>query len=418
MIDVKLHTPEGVKDYLPQELAFKTEIERRIETVFARYGFLPISSPTFEYMEVFQNKGSSGEKQMYKFLDRDGSVLALRSDMTPAIARIAATAYDESDIPLRFYYFENVFRMNEHYQGKLKEFTQGGIEVIGIDSVDADAEVIAVAVNSLIASGLKDFHIGIGHVQFFNAILEEAGFDEDLCLKIQDYMSLKDFVAVNDLVKETNASDGIKSFFEELPLLIGKKEIIERAKGFSKSEKALKALETLEEIYNVVKAYSLEKYIKIDLSIMGRFNYYTGVIFQGYAKGTGFSVISGGRYDKLVKNYGEDYPAVGFAIKINNLLSALESQKAEFEFKSASTLLAYTKEGRLTAVEAADEMRSKGMNIENSLLGCDIDKNIAYAKAKKMGGILYFSDNENVKLINVETNDIKDVKISELLKDK
>ena len=144
-MDAKLHTPEGVKDYLPCEAAFKSEVERNIETVFYRYGFLPVSSPTFEYMEVFDGNGGLSPNQMYKFIDRDSSSLALRADMTPVIARIAATAYEKKDIPLRFYYFENVFRHNENYQGKLREFTQAGIELIGVNSYDADAEKIGRA---------------------------------------------------------------------------------------------------------------------------------------------------------------------------------------------------------------------------------------------------------------------------------
>ena len=416
MIDQRLHTPEGVKDYLPNEEAFKIEIERRIETIFTRYGYVPLSSPTFEYMEVFEGMGSVKPKQMYKFLDRDSSMLALRSDMTPAIARIAATAYDKNDLPLRFYYIEDVFRYNEKYQGKLREFTQAGIELIGVNSADADAEVIAAAVNSLIASGLKNFKVCVGNVLFFNAVIEEGGFDNDTYLKIQDFITEKDFAEAYKLVKESQAPKGVKSIFEHLPVFIGGREIISKAKEFIKSKAAVDALISLENVFDILKAYGLEKFVKIDLSIIGNFDYYTGITFRGYAEGTGLSVISGGRYDKLIKNYGADFPSVGFAIKLNNLISALENQKTDVTFVHADTLIAFTDEGRNTAVETADELRSKGLNIENSLLGADIQKNMNYAEKKKMGGILYFSDNENVKIIDMTSREIKDVKISELLK--
>jgi len=414
-MDAKLHTPEGVKDYLPCKAAFKTEVERNIETVFYRYGFLPVSSPTFEYMEVFDGNGGLNPKQMYKFIDRDSSMLALRADMTPAIARIAATAYEENDIPLRFYYFENVFRYNEHYQGKLREFTQAGVELIGINSFDADAEVIAVSVNSLLSCGLKDFKICIGQVQFFYGILEEGGFDSETCEKIRKYIIAKDYTAVQKIAEESDASDNIKILFKELPLLIGGRKIIERAKELVNSKKAIDALEDLENIYQILSEYKVENFISFDLSIIGLY-YYTGIIFRGYAKGTGSSVINGGRYDKLIKNYGADYPAVGFAIKINNLITALENQNIFVKGEKADTLLMYTAAGRKTALNASDELRSQGLNVENSLFGDDIEKNKEYAKNKGMGGILYFLNSEDVRIINLENNTVSDIKISELLK--
>lgn len=414
-MDAKLHTPEGVKDYLPCEAAFKSEVERNIETVFYRYGFLPVSSPTFEYMEVFDGNGGLSPNQMYKFIDRDSSSLALRADMTPVIARIAATAYEKKDIPLRFYYFENVFRHNENYQGKLREFTQAGIELIGVNSYDADAEIIAVSVNSLLSCGLKDFKICIGQVQFFYGVLEEGCFDKETCDKIRKCIVEKDYAAVRKITEESDAPDNIKTLFKEFPMLIGGKKIIERAKELVNSRKAVDALNDLENIYQILSEYKVERFISFDLSIIGLY-YYTGIIFRGYAKGTGFSIINGGRYDRLLENYGADYPAVGFAIKINNLIAALESQNITVHGEKADTLLMYTKEGRATALNASDELRSQGLNVENSLFGDDFDRNKKYAESKNMGGILYFLNSEDVRIINLEKDTISDVKISELLK--
>lgn len=416
MIDNKLHTPEGVKDYLPYECSFKTEIEKRIESVFFSYGFSPIKSPTLEYTEVFEEKGSVNSSQMYKFLDRDGSILALRSDMTPPIARISATAYEKGDIPLRLYYVENAFRYNENYQGKLREFTQAGIELIGINSLDSDSEVIAVSINSLLATGLEDFRIDIGQVKFFNAILEEAGFDYETCNKIQNCIIEKDYVSVEKIAESSNIKNNVKELLIQLPLLVGGIEIINKARCLTNSQKALDALIYLENIYSRLNDYGLSKYISFDLSMIGHLGYYTGLIFRGYTYGTGFSIIDGGRYDNLIKNYGADYPSVGFAIKINDLMSALENQKISIPVQSIDTLLVYTEKGRHTALHAADELRIKhGLNIENSLLQDNIEKNIEYAKKRKMGGILYFLDSERVRIINVITNDISEISISELL---
>ncbi len=190
-------------------------------------------------MEVFDGNGGLSSKQMYKFIDRDSSMLVLRADMTPAIARIAATAYEKSDVPLRFYYFENVFRYNEHYQGKLREFTQAGIELIGVNS----------------------FKICIGQAQFFYGVLEEGGFDKETCEKIRKYTVKKDYSAVQKIAEESDAPDNIKILFKELPLLIGDKKIVERARELINSDKARGALDDLENVYQILSEYKIENFI-------------------------------------------------------------------------------------------------------------------------------------------------------------
>lgn len=417
MIDNRLHTPQGVKDYLPGEYIYKKETEKRIENVFSKYSYSPLSSPMVEFVEVFDGAGSINPKRMNIFIDRDGSIVSLRADMTPPIARIAATAYGNEDIPLRFYYIENAFRHNESYQGKLREFTQAGVELIGINSVEADAEVIAVAVNSLLETGLKSFRIDVGHVSFFNGIMEEAGFNEETKNKIQQCIIKKRFTEVEEIVEMADIPQGLKEFLSELPLYIGGFDVLKKVRGIVNNETAVEAIEELESIFELLKGYRLDEYVRFDFSVVGHLDYYTGIIFRGYAKGTGFSIISGGRYDRLVKNYGSDYPAVGFGIRVNDLISALSNQNVKYEVQRADTLLVYTKEGRRNALMVADELRSKGLGIENSLLGDNIEKNIEYAKKKNLGGILYFYDNDSVKAININDGSEKEMNISQLIKE-
>ena len=415
MIDNKLHTPEGVKDYLPNECAYKRELENRIENVFCKYGFNPITSPMFEYMEVFEGKGSIDPKQMYKFIDRDGSILTLRSDITPAIARIAATSYSEQDIPLRFYYTENAFRYNEHYQGKLREFTQAGIELIGVNSVEADAEVLAIAINSLINTGLSEFRIDIGHVQFMKGVLKEAKISEDICEKIQLNIIKKNYVAVEEIVSDLDISDNIKAIFTRLPLLIGGKELLDKVSAMVSNETSLIAIKHLQNIYEILQSYGLEKYIYFDLSVIGQFDYYTGLIFRGYAYGTGFSVIDGGRYDNLIGKFGADYPSVGFAIKIIDLMSALQSQNVNMGNKGIKTLLIYNENSRKAALSTADYYRGKGIIVENGLLGNDLEKNKLYAIKKNIDNILYFEDENTARIINLSDGTENKLDIKSLL---
>lgn len=416
----KIHTPKGVKDLLPPDCTYKLNIERQLEAIFNKYGYKNIETPTFEYYEVFsQETGSISPEQMYKFFDRDGSILTLRADMTPPIARVAATAYKNEDLPLRFCYIGNAFRYNENYQGKLREFSQAGIELIGINSAEADAEVIAIAINSIlnIGTGFSDnFRLDIGQVDFFNGLLEEAGFDENTSIEVQNMIAKKDYIGLEEIIGETQICPNIKTLFLDLPKLVGSIEILDSTRNLIKNEKALKALDHLNDIYNILKDYKLEKYISFDLGMITHLNYYTGIIFRGYTYGTGFSIIDGGRYDNLIKEFGADIPAVGFAIKIDEILNVIEhSQTIEFESDIESILLSYTKKSRKAALALADSLRRLDMNVENSLIGDDINKNLKYAKSKNIDFIVHFVENDKLEIIELQTGNIKFTNVDSLL---
>lgn len=408
MMDYRLHTPEGVKDYLPKEYMLKRKTQNNIEKIFSSFNYKPVESPTFEYIEVYEGKGSVDTKTMYKFVDRDGSVLALRPDVTPAIGRIATTSYNSNDIPMRFAYVGNAFRYNEHYQGKLREFTQAGIELIGVSGVEADAEVLTVAIESLLSAGLKDFRIDIGNVLFLQGVLEEAGISHKLCEKIQDSIVNKNYVQVSSLIENTHIKPEHKRIFKELPLLIGGIEIIDTVKNMVNNEKSLNAIKHLQQIYEILDLNGLSKYISFDFSVIGHFDYYTSLIFRGYARGTGFSVIDGGRYDKLIA----DYPAVGFGIKIIDLMAAVEYQSDFGAEKNNAVVVAFAENSRENAYKLAAALRKKGVVVENSLCGYSIDDNKEYVN-KKGHTALYYVENDKVSVF--ENNDKKVLGFNELL---
>ncbi len=411
----KLHTPDGVRDLLPFDCLDKLNIERKIENVFHKYGYSNIETPTFEYYEVFSDVAQSVKpEQMYKFFDRDGSILALKADMTFPIARVTATAYNENELPLRLCYIGNAFKYNENYQGKLREFTQAGVELIGINSQEADAEILALAVNGILETGLTEFKVYVGQVDFFSGILEEAGFDKETSEKIQTMVAEKDYIAIEETLKNIEISENIKNIFFNLHKLVGSLEILQKIKELVTNKKSLKALEKLEKIHTILKAYGIEKYVVFDLGMVTHLNYYTGIIFRGYTYGTGFSILDGGRYDNLISEFGMDTPAVGFAIRINDVLTALEAQNISIEKEKADTLLIYTEQGRSTALKTAEELRNTGLFIENGFIQ-NIDSAKEYCKNKGLGGILYFSDNENVEIINVLTGEHTKTTVNELI---
>lgn len=383
----KLHTPEGVKDYLPEECALKSEIEKNVSEVFEKFGYSRITSPTFEFNEVFADMGGVKDRRTYKFLDRDGSLLVLRPDMTPAIARIAATAYSTRDIPLRFSYIENMFRSNENYQGKLREFTQAGIELIGVNSIDADVEVLTAAIDSLLAAGLKDFKIDLGHAFFLAGVIEEADTDDRTKASIQKNIINKNYAAVNELAEKIKNED-IKYILQELPFLIGGMPVIEKARSRVRNASAAAALNYLAGLYEILDSIGISRYISFDLGVIGSMDYYTGIIFRGYARGTGSSVLDGGRYDNMVVKFGADLPAVGFSLKVNDIMNTM----ALSEIQDSRILMAYNDNGRTSALIKAEQLRAAGNVVEL----CLTENAVEYAKGKGIDKILY-SDGTGIR---------------------
>ena len=421
MIDIKLHTPIGVNDILPDEKRKRQAVYRRIEEVFERYGYNSVESPMFEYLEVFSDEkmGSTNPKDMFRFFDRNGAALALRSDMTPPIARIAATAYADVNGPLRFSYSGNAFRYNKDYQGKLCEFSQAGIELMGAGGADADAEAVALAVKSILAAGISEFRLHIGEVSFFNSILDETGLNNDERNILKDLIANRNYVGMEDMLEEREMDGNIKTLFMELPKLVGAGNVIETAKGLVGSMEAQKALSKLEELYNCLKFYGVEEYVVFDLGMVNRLNYYTGIIFSVYTYGTGYSVLDGGRYDNLVKQFGKNIPAVGFGIKINEVMNVLEANGMEQDNGGTKALFAYGQKGKATAMKTADIYRNGGVNVENSLIGEDLESNIEYAKQRGMETILYFEDSVNIKFVKIVDEIgvlISDITVDDLVK--
>ena len=409
MIINKLHTPEGVKDYLPLELKLKKTIECNIANVFKNYGYLPITSPTFEYNDVFCGMGGVKDNRVFKFLDRDGALLVLRPDMTPAIARIAATAYNKKQLPLKFYYIENMFRTNENYQGKLREFTQAGIEFLGVNSIEADAEVVSAAINALLEVGVKDFKIDLGHALFLKGVIEESASNEELAGDIQGNIIKKNYVAVNELA-ENIENDNIKYILKELPLLMGDLSVIDKVKNKVTNQKSLESLNYLTELYSILKEMGFEKYVSFDLGVIGSMDYYTGLIFRGYAKGSGASILDGGRYDNMVEKFGLAMPAVGFALKVNELIKTVSTDI----FDNISYLVTFNNDNRTKAFKLADKLRKNNILAECSYFGKDRSINKEYAVNKNINCILEVESN-TIKLINIKDNSENTVNIDFLL---
>lgn len=384
-----LHTPEGVRDIYNGECRRKQHIQEALHQVLLSYGYEDIQTPTFEFFDVFSREvGTVPSKELYKFFDREGNTLVLRPDITPSIARAVAKYFTEEDMPVRLCYMANTFINHSDFQGRLKENTQLGAEMIGDGSVEADAEMVALVAESLLKTGLTEFQVSIGHVDFFKSLLREAGLSEEMELELREFISNKNIYGVRELLEPLQIRGVLKESFAQIPNLFGSVEILEKADICAVTEDAKRALERLKRIYELLSCYGYEKYITFDLGAVSKYKYYTGIIFQAYTYGTGEPVAKGGRYDTLMDHFGKPAPATGFAFVVDRLMSALSRQKVETALSVERAMVVYRPSQAKKAIETVTALRKEGVAAEliPERIGRDYE---AYAEKNGIGRIVY-----------------------------
>lgn len=402
------HTPEGVRDIYGIECEKKLYLQHRLQKVFHAYGYHDIETPTFEYFDVFGTEiGTTPSRELYKFFDREGDTLVLRPDFTPSIARAASMYFQEEDLPIRLCYRGNTFVNNSSYQGRLKESTQMGVELIGDPSVDADGEVIALIVKLLKETGLKDFQISIGQVDFFKSLVEEAGLSEEATANLRELISNKNYFGVEELIRKQNISDELVQVFTLLPQLFGSKDILEKAKNLTSNVSAKKAIERLEELHEVLVYYQCDEYVTYDLGMLSKYMYYTGIIFQGYTYGTGEPLVKGGRYNQLLAHFGNPAPAIGFGLYMDQVLNALNRQNIDFSMRNDKTLIVYKNQFRASAIKMAIEHRNNQMNVQ--CMNVEDKKSemdyVTYGKRHHFGELIFPISESEMKIVNLITDE-------------
>ncbi len=407
-----LHTPEGVRDIYNVECGKKLELEERLKKVLHLYGFHDIQTPMFEYFDVFRKEiGTIPSKDLYKFFDKDGNTLVLRPDITPSIARVAATLFQEEELPIRLCYTGNTFVNQSKYQGRLSENTQMGAEYIGDDSVEADAEMLALVIESMLTVGLKEFQLNVGNVEFFQSLMEDAALDEDAEERVLELIANRNFFGVEDYLDSIQVKRSSREAFVALNQLVGGVEILERARDLAPNSKGVKAVLRLEQIYNILKQYGVEKFITFDLSMTGTYGYYTGIIFRGYTYGIGDAVVRGGRYDHLIEKFGKQSPSVGFAIVVDELMNALTRQKARVMYSRKNYIVLYDEGRQKEAISLARDFRRKAKNTE--LLKKDPKKDlevyVSYGDEYYASKLIYICSTGDITMVNLLTGERKTI---------
>ncbi len=395
-----LHTPEGVRDIYDRECARKNIVEQRILRQMQLFGYSAIETPMFEFFDIFaKERGSVSDREMYKFFDRYNNTVVLRPDMTPAIARCVTKFYGEETMPQRLCYLGHTFTNSASYKGRLYEVTQSGAELIGDDSPQADAEMIAMVIQSLRSAGLKEFQVELGEVEFFRGLLEEAGISEEEGDELRELIENKNYFGVEDYISNVLKKADFKDVFLKLPELFGSVDNIRQAREMTKNQRAQSAIDRLEKVHQILKEYGLTEYISYDLGMLSKFSYYTGIIFKAYSYGIGDYMVSGGRYDKLLVQFGRDISAIGFAITIDRLMSALSSQKVEFDTSAADVLVVYEEQRTGEAVQVLTRYRRIGKRAMGMPMEGEKERKeyIAYAKEKGMKQLIFMKETSILK---------------------
>ena len=363
-----LETPYGTRDFLPKEAAIKRSIEQRIFDLFQSHGYEEVVTPTIEYLDTLtQGSSRTVEPHLFKMFDRSNRTLALHHEMTTPIARLVSSRMKDSPMPLKLSYNTNVFRYEQTLPGRQCEFYQAGVELLGSASACADAEVIALAVECLKSAGLNDFELCLGQVEFASGIMEQNALDVEAREHLKSAIEIHDIVALERKVDELSLPKAAADSLKKIPYLHGSKEVINRAHTLALNERSRRALDNLSEIYRLLEAYGVTDHVVFDLGLIRDFSYYTGMVFEAYAPGLGYSIAGGGRYDHMLKDFGLACPATGFALGIERLMLSLKRQGFKEDYRKRDTYIGYEAASIKKAIEEAQRLRSNGKVVELAL---------------------------------------------------
>ncbi|MDT3427345.1 ATP phosphoribosyltransferase regulatory subunit [Paenibacillus forsythiae] len=358
--------PIGFRDYLPHAVSKLRKIENDVLNCMNQWGYRQIMTPTLEFYDTVGVASSTSDQKLYKLLNNRGQALVLRSEMTAPVARVVSSLLKDEPLPLRLSYHANVFRAIEEEAGREAEFYQTGVELVGDDSPEADAEVVALAIASLQAAGVRTFKIAMGHVGFLNGLFQEVapGLPE-VQEELKNHLLDRDYVAFRDSLSLLNLTEEQKEEMDGLLRLRGGKEICGQALELSRHPLARASIEHLCKVWEVLEAYEVSEHVLIDLTMVGDFTYYTGMTFEGYAAELGFPVCSGGRYDNLLQQFGRSVPSTGFSLKTTRILDGVSGVE---ERQELPTLVQYDALRRKEGLEQSVRLRAEGRVVVTRLV--------------------------------------------------
>ncbi|MBO0863181.1 MAG: ATP phosphoribosyltransferase regulatory subunit [Chloracidobacterium sp.] len=354
--------PAGVQYFFDDEVKLRRYVERRAMEVFAGWSYDEIILPMFDYHDLFaRGMGQEKAERTYRFVDRDGALLALRPELTSLVARTVATRFIRRERPIRLCYSGEVFRYDEPTERAAREFHQIGVEHIGESEIVADIEVLLVAAEVLAALGLSGFRIALSHVDFFNGVAGSLKLAGEKRAQLHEMIDHRNSIAVEEFLRtHADIEESRRAEFSRLIQVAGKQDVIRRAREILSAERALSAVDHLEKIYSTMNSLGLGENFDVDLGDAGGLEYYTGLTFKVYAPGCGAAIGGGGRYDNLIANFGDPEPAVGFSIALDGLIGAISTDDDKLPGLGSDEIQTISFDGDpARAFELARQMRER-----------------------------------------------------------
>ncbi|BCS81078.1 ATP phosphoribosyltransferase regulatory subunit [Anaerocellum diazotrophicum] len=383
--------------YFPPVSDTLEEVREKTTFLFKKFGYKLVEPSTFEDYEKSKNLNGSNT---IKFMDSDGTIIALRNEFTPKVAEIAAK-FQTKVYPLKLCYFGKAYQFLQQEAGDLREFFQAGIENFHTsDSFYIDLEVLALAVESLLELGVNNFTIDVGEVNFFKGIAKDCEIDETSSEVLCKLVDKKDYIGIENFLIRKGISPKVIDIFRNLTRLYGREDKIKEAKRFANNEISKMAIERLSEIYNNMVKLGYQNYITIDFGMVKHLNYYTGIIFSGYIQELGYPILNGGRYDNLCEIFGTKLYAIGFAIGADRILEwkLKNTQRNERQYNS----LVLYKEGHFeTALKLLLKTDNEKQKIYFYPVPAKIEEAFLISKTMKVEEFMYV-DEEGVKTYVLE----------------
>ncbi|MBQ4224903.1 MAG: ATP phosphoribosyltransferase regulatory subunit [Oscillospiraceae bacterium] len=378
-----LISPEGTCDLVLGDCTSVRYVEEKLREMFRLHGYTEVMTPELEFYDVFDRKSRCfPQETLYKLTDSKGRLLVVRPDSTMPIARVVATRLRDSGLPVRLYYSQNVCRCRPGMRGRSDEIRQTGIELIGSSSKRADTEVLLLAAGSLETVEQENYRLEIGHIGYFRELMKQLGADEDTEEEIRGLIEVKNYPALCDLLDSYGSSEAARTL-KMLPRLFGGTEAFAEADKLFSNDETRRVLCELKNIYDSFTSNGFGEKVTVDLGIMNsvnRSNYYTGLVIKGYISSVGEPVLSGGRYDRLLSDYGYDVPAIGFAVNVDAAAKLLR-RKGGYVPK-APDVLVFGKDGsELMAAMHCRKLAAEGLISENSVASSE-EEAAAYAREK------------------------------------
>ncbi len=363
----RLQIPGGMQDTLPGECAAKRELEQELRRLFMIHGYTEIETPVLEYYDALNDETFGyPPENLWKTFDAQGRVLALRPDTTIPASRLAAGRLREADLPLRLSYIQSACKYERDTLSMLSEQTQAGVELMGVSGPEADAEVIAMAIEALRSAGIRDFQIELGQAAFFDGFVAQAGLEPEDVAEVRRLMEEKNTLGIQMHLHKLGVSEEITKLLTKLPLLYGPLSKLDKAARLTDSSVCHAALENIHRIIDILRLYGYADDLTLDLGMAQEAGYYSGVIFRAQTAHVGKPILSGGRYDGLNARFGRPLPAVGFAMSLKLAMIAAERQGAVFAVPEMDWLIGYeenSSEALAQAIQKAEALRKQGQKV-------------------------------------------------------